>query len=1154
MNIKLNKKKGVKKKLRKNGQPKKKQLRSRKKERPMLPILCRPGAEMSSPLYLLGWVLRSLVLFCGVFGLTLFIGDGFGIYGEGRPGSVPALALTALFLTVVCSAAAWNSRTRLIAPLCGIAAGAGILFLFHSNPVQLLWDGIRCVLNTAMLHMADLGYTSFADNLIGSQSYCATDTVVLGTGCAVLAAVIAVILAFSLLRRVHTFSAVLLSIVVILPVFMYNLTEGNSGVSMVLIFIFGELSLLVYEKKFSNYEAQKVEKKEAKAAKKQAKKDKKKAKKDKKDALDRSALRAYAIAIELTGDKKEARRAKAAVYALERKKKKDLKKAAKAAKKEEKKKARLLKKEEAKKKAADKKTAKATLAKEKAEFKKLPKEEQSRRLAKKKAERDEKIAAAKEKKRLRAEKETIARKTLSASGYAGGTAVIAAALAVWLPFAVITGNFVTIDFINDPVSVAREYVTAYLRGDDIDLNNMSDVAELTPRTLTYDSPKYKGTQMLAVETERADPVYLRGWIGMRFDTKTGTWTSGTTDDVVEYRNEFGKPFTPDSLKTFFLSEMFPTSASYSEKNPTLRFSDFGFDVRQVHLRRINGESLIVYVPPTVNSDLGILRYNSLEKNSAKYSAYFDAIYSSRFFDRDVNYSAVSFMSKLNDPDVSDGLTGSAKYFNLYLKYISIYEEARGVLESQSNSGEMRDYDTGRGTVRISKDDLSDLDRLFLEECAKSGYPELTGDSLLAKYMLMSKEEQKAEKERLTQFAETEESYREWAYLKYGSPTYDYTVENIAKSLLDEAGYVRNTKVSDPVPVYKDRTGKEAKQHDVVMTVIDYLRENYTYTLEPAPYSGETEMTVLDSFLTETKNGYCTHFATAAATLLREYGYSVRYCEGYLVTEFTPNRSDEAPARYIGYALDENAHAWVEVYYPMYGWVAYETVPDYMEQMYDPNQITEGNGGVIEDPYENIPQDEPLPEENEPPKPEEPEEPEIPEIPQDEEMTDEQNERDQMFILMVVGIVIASAVVLFFIIRFIIRRIIKKAEHAVEDRHRHIITAMDTELLKTGKIDTLPIAREFDDTIFRLFGLMGYSPRTGEQYSDYAERLEPDFGGMTDYSLSQIFGLVAKTEFGGGLSPEEMYILADFTDRLTVSAYAGLTLFEKIKYRYLKRII
>ena len=44
------------------------------KPSPMLPILHRPGAEMSFSLYIIGWAFRSIVLFCGIFGLTLFIG------------------------------------------------------------------------------------------------------------------------------------------------------------------------------------------------------------------------------------------------------------------------------------------------------------------------------------------------------------------------------------------------------------------------------------------------------------------------------------------------------------------------------------------------------------------------------------------------------------------------------------------------------------------------------------------------------------------------------------------------------------------------------------------------------------------------------------------------------------------------------------------------------------------------------------------------------------------------------------------------------------------------------------------------------------------------------------------------------------------------
>jgi len=1155
MNNTFNKKKGSVGKPSKKRKAQSKKLHTAAKEKPLLPILCRPGAEMSMPLYLIGWALRSLVLFCGVFGMTLFIGDGFGIYGEEAPGSVTALLLVSLALTVVCSAAAWNSRTRIIVPLLGIGAGIGILFVFTSNPFVVIWDGIRCVINKALMHMVTLGYISFGDYIIGPESYAGSDTLIMGVGCAVLATVIAVILGFSLLRKVHAFPAVLLSFIIIFPVFMYNLTKGNAGVSMVLIFIFGEIALLIYERKFSNYEARRVERKEKKAAKKLAKKEKKQAKKNARATLDASAKKAYAIALELTEDKKEARIAKAAVYKLDKAKKNADKKAAKKAKKEASLKAKKARKEANKAKAKEAKAKKTALAKERSEFKKLPKEEQLRRLDAAKTAKEEKKEAARQKRRARLEAETNVRKTLSASGYAGGIAILSAALAVWLPFSVITGNFITIDFINDPVSVAREYITAYLKGDDIDLNNMSDVAELTPRTLTYDSPDYKHLQMLAIETERTDPVYLRGWIGMRFDPATGSWTSGTNEEVKEYRNDlFGKTFTPDILKTQFLSYIFPHAVNITKPNVKLRFSNFGFDVRQIHLRRINGESLLVYTPPTINTDLGILEYGSLEKNQNKYSAYFDSIYSSRFFDLDVNYSTVSFTTQLNDPDVSEGFVGLENYFYLFRQYTDIHADAKKYLE-ENTSGEMVWYTTSnKGTVKVSLSDYSELDRLFLEECEKMKLPEFFGESILSRYLSMTDEEQEKLRISTDEFIETEKNYLDWANLHYGSTElmYGNTVNSVANTLLKDAGYSRNLKKKGAIPTYVNKEGLTVNQHDVVMTVINHLRNNFTYTLEPTPYTGDSEMSVLDSFLTETKNGYCTHFATAAAALLREYGYTVRYCEGYLVTDFA--RDYQGAATYKGIAHDDNAHAWIEVYYPLIGWVAYETVPDYMAQMYDTPEVedeTNEFGEIIE---EKPPIEEPVPVETEPPVTEPPEVTTAPHETPILEDPDEANSKHQLMILMIVGISIVVGLILFFIAKLIIKRIARKAENAVADRHRHIITAMDTDLLKTGKIDTLPIARELDDSIFRIFDLLGYPPRTGEQYSEYAARLELDFGGMTDYSLSQIFDLVAKTEFGGGLTPEEMYILADFTDRLTVSAYAGLTRFEKIKYRYLKRVI
>ena len=1147
MKKKNNKKKGIKSTSRKSPR-----VAVTEQVRP--PILCRPGAEMSTPLYYIGWALRSLVLFCGIFGLSLFIGDGFGFHTKGGTGSIPVLALVSLALTVICSFAAWNKRTLLFVPILGAGAGIGILFAFSSNPFLLIWDGIRYVINNSLLHMVDLGYTSFGEYLIGSTSYYGGDSLAANVGFAVLASVFALILGLSLLRKVHTVPAVLASVIVIVPIFMYNLTHDNAGVSLVLIFIFGEISLLFYEKKFSNYEARRIEKKKAKEEKKAKKAALIKEKKEKKAALDSAAVRAYAIALEITGDKVSARRAKNAVYTLEDERIKAEKKAAELAKKEEKKNAKTEKKAAKNQAKIDRKAKKAALAKEKKEFANLSPEERARRTAQKNAEKKAVSDAIREKKHQHHIAQTNVRKTLSASGYAGGTAILAAALAVWLPFSAISGNFMTIDFINDPVSVAREYVTAYLRGDDIDLNNMRDVAELTPRTLTYDSPEYKEIQMLAVETERAEPVYLRGWIGMKFDAATGTWTSGTNEDVALYRRQFNDKydtaFNPDILKTELLGRLFPTSVEFDKNNIALRFSNYGFDVRQIHLRRINGESLIVYVPPTLNTERGILAYNSLEPNQAKYSAYFDSIYSSRFFNDTVNYSTVSFMTKLSDPDVTKELTDLPKHIDLYKRYIDIYFDAYEVLERESNTG-LRKYDTGRGIVNIALEDFSDLDRLFKEECKKLGYSELMGDSLVERFLNLTPEEKKTEKKELENFITTEEEYLEWAYLHYSSSTYSDAVIDLSRELLKDAGYVRNTKSKSMTPLYTDRNGNSIDQHSVVMTVINHLRENYTYTLTPEPYSGDKEMTVLDSFLTETKNGYCTHFATAAAALLREYGYSVRYSEGYLVSDFARNYTEGAPAKYKGFAMDSNAHAWIEVYYPTMGWVAYETVPDYMEYMYDPTSADSGENGEIADfvpdeeieipPVEEPPVEEPLPEE-----------PPVEELPIEEEA--EEEGIDQMKVLIICAIVIAGLALIFLILRLIIRRIVKKAENAVEDRHRHIVLAMDTERLQKQNIDTMPIAREFDDTILRVFKIIGYPPRTGEQYSEYASRLEMDFGGMTDYSLSQIFGLVAKVEFGNVISNEELYILADFTDRFVTSAYAGLTHIEKIKYRYIKRVI
>lgn len=70
------------------------------------------------------------------------------------------------------------------------------------------------------------------------------------------------------------------------------------------------------------------------------------------------------------------------------------------------------------------------------------------------------------------------------------------------------------------------------------------------------------------------------------------------------------------------------------------------------------------------------------------------------------------------------------------------------------------------------------------------------------------------------------------------------------------------------------------------------------------------------FLTQSDTGYCVHFATAAALLLRWCGVPARYVTGYLVSaaegEWTP-------------VTEDNAHAWVE-YYNGAQWIVLDPTP------------------------------------------------------------------------------------------------------------------------------------------------------------------------------------------------------------------------------------
>jgi protein-glutamine gamma-glutamyltransferase len=110
------------------------------------------------------------------------------------------------------------------------------------------------------------------------------------------------------------------------------------------------------------------------------------------------------------------------------------------------------------------------------------------------------------------------------------------------------------------------------------------------------------------------------------------------------------------------------------------------------------------------------------------------------------------------------------------------------------------------------------------------------------------------------------------------------------------------------------TSKFSDTYSKSLALAQYLKQNYRLGT-PGVFQGE----VTESFLLKEKKGYPEHFATAYAVMLRSLGIPSR-----LVTGFMPGTFNAFTGYYEVWNTD--ATAIVEVYFPRYGWVAFDPVP------------------------------------------------------------------------------------------------------------------------------------------------------------------------------------------------------------------------------------
>ena len=132
--------------------------------------------------------------------------------------------------------------------------------------------------------------------------------------------------------------------------------------------------------------------------------------------------------------------------------------------------------------------------------------------------------------------------------------------------------------------------------------------------------------------------------------------------------------------------------------------------------------------------------------------------------------------------------------------------------------------------------------------------------------------------------------------------------------------------------YAIETGKD--RYELAVDIAEYLDENYEYTLSPGKTPSDRDF--VDYFLNESKNGYCTYFATAAVMMFRSAGVPARYVEGYSFSASDGKAAKgDKDVEFYGdvnismddyvevEVLDSDAHAWVEYYVDGIGWIDFE---------------------------------------------------------------------------------------------------------------------------------------------------------------------------------------------------------------------------------------
>ncbi len=148
----------------------------------------------------------------------------------------------------------------------------------------------------------------------------------------------------------------------------------------------------------------------------------------------------------------------------------------------------------------------------------------------------------------------------------------------------------------------------------------------------------------------------------------------------------------------------------------------------------------------------------------------------------------------------------------------------------------------------------------------------------------------------TQLRSAGTDYPSWirAFYFYVSPSVTQRTIALAQQVVVEAGAIT--------------------PYDQAKAIEQYLRGAILYNESiPTPPSNQDPV---DWVLFDYKEGYCNYYASAMIVMLRSLGIPARMAAGFAQGNF-----DATQNAYV--VTERDAHTWVEVYFPNYGWIEFE---------------------------------------------------------------------------------------------------------------------------------------------------------------------------------------------------------------------------------------